>query len=135
MNRHIEAFLDPARQAGGAGSWIFLASLLKELHDFRGELASLLGPALEGYEAGQAAPRDGGLRLVERGAREAELGGSLGDRLPVFLDAAQHLVFDLHQVARVEELAFGKQVVGHGLRVRVEGARCSSCWCSSFSSY
>jgi hypothetical protein len=122
MHSHREAFLDSSGQVSGAQGWIVLARLSNELQDRRTQLARLFGPALEWDKTRQTTLRKGGLGLVERRPRETKLGGSFGDRLPVFLDAAHHLVLDLNQVAGIEELAGGKQVVGHGLGAWIYGA-------------
>ena len=58
--------------------------------------------------AGPAAGRQpvrfvGALRLIPRGPRDAEAGGGMAHRHTVLAHAAQHLVPDLDQVARVEE--------------------------------
>jgi hypothetical protein len=63
-------------------------------------------------------PRDTGLgkdrsRLIERGARKAKGGGGLTHGSPFDLDPAEHLVLDLGQIARVEELVAGEQGIGN----------------------
>ena len=62
-------------------------------------------------------------RGVVRGAGVAERRGGLGDRGAAGLDLAHHLVFDLHRVPGVEEVAGQELRVGHLLRVRVQAAR------------
>src|SRR4051794_20650352 len=64
----------------------------------------------------RAGPHDrllGSHPLVEDGTGEPERPSDLGDGGPLNANAAKHLVLDLHQVARVEELAAEEQGVGH----------------------
>src|SRR4029077_5212492 len=59
---------------------------------------------------------------IEDGTGEPERLSRLGDGGPLDANAAKHLVLDLHQVARVEELAAEEQGVGHLLGVGVQDA-------------
>jgi len=56
---------------------------------------------------------------VEGFPAEAELAACLGDGIFVDLMGAQHLVFDLRQVAGIEKLRL-EEVGAHGFGVRVE---------------
>ena len=64
----------------------------------------------------------GGGCLVVGGPGVPERRGGLGDRGTVGLDPPHHLVFDLHQVAGVEELAGQECLVADLLGMRVEAA-------------
>src|SRR5262249_60160210 len=60
--------------------------------------------------------------LIKRRSRDAEgLGGACHPRA-VDPDTAEHLVLDLHEIARIEEVAPAKGLVGDARRSRVERA-------------
>src|SRR5438093_291911 len=58
--------------------------------------------------------------LVEGNPREAEGGGRPGHRVPIGVDAAEHLVLDLDQVAGVEERVAAEERIADVLRAGVE---------------
>ena len=60
--------------------------------------------------------------MVEGRTREAEGSGARCDGDAVNPDAPEHLVLDLHDVARVEEVLPREGVVGDALGARVEAA-------------
>ena len=62
------------------------------------------------------------LRLVPGGAGDAEAGRGVAYRHVVLAHAAQHLVLDLEQIARVEERIRQEQLVAHRLGMRVQAA-------------
>ena len=83
--------------------------------------SSLCGPAAYGFlstSAGSPPRAKAGLRLVEGGPGHAERGGAPTDRMAVDPHAPHHLVLDLHQVARVEEVGGGEQRILDPLWVR-----------------
>ncbi len=60
--------------------------------------------------------------LIERRPRQPEGRGSIGHGRMVDLDAAKHLVSDLQQVVRIEEVVSLEQRIGDSVRMRVEHA-------------
>jgi hypothetical protein len=48
--------------------------------------------------------------------------GCLYHGTAVLLDAAQHLVLDLHEIVRIEESAVAEEGIRNSLRVRMSGA-------------
>src|SRR2546428_13035189 len=60
------------------------------------------------------------MSVIKRRPGEPKRSGSGRDRMSIFLDAAQHFVLDLNQISRIEELLADEQLLGHGLRARVE---------------
>ena len=87
-----------------------------------GEFVGTSGARSLRDQAGQAGAVVERLGLIENGTREPERLNDLGDGGPLNANAAEHLVLDLHQVARVEELAAQEHGVGHLLGVGVQGA-------------
>src|SRR5262249_31138900 len=79
---------------------------------FGRELVSLLGPSFVRDQRRQASLLESRLRLVKGGPREPEGGSRAAYWLPIALDAAQHLVLDLNQVAGIEKLVGQEQFVG-----------------------
>ena len=84
-------------------------------------LCARCGPRLVGTEPVEARALEGRLRLVERGAREAE-GAAWSHGLAVERHAAEHLVLDLHEIARVEEVVAREGGVSDALGTPVEAA-------------
>ena len=72
-----------------------------------------------GHQPGDPVRLERGRGLVERLAADPEARGDLGHRPSIDLVAANHLVLDLHAVARVEERMAHKGVVADGLGVRM----------------
>src|SRR5215203_246705 len=62
------------------------------------------------------------LGLIERRARQSESRSSFGDRCLVDLYTAKHLVLDLNQVLRIEEVAGLEERVRDSLGMRIEHA-------------
>lgn len=120
MHGDVEALSNSSGYVSSAQRGIIPERLPYELQNRRTELACLFGAALEWNETRQTTLRKRGLGLIERRPRETKIRRGFGNRLPIFLDAAQHLVLDLNQVAAVEKLAAREQIVGHRLRARVE---------------
>ena len=90
-------------------------------------------PALLRQQAGQAGLRKRGLRLIKGRTRKAEGLGGRGDGRAIDLDAAQHLVLDLHGIPSVEEGLLIEEGIPHGVRVRMQRAlgaqrRCFAVW-------
>lgn len=93
--------------------WFLGAHMLHERQDFGGELVGPFGaPALRN-ESRQALSSKIRLRFVKRRTRETEAGSDTADRRRFFPNAAQHFVFDLRQILRVEKALFEKQAVLH----------------------
>ena len=80
----------------------------------------LLGTALVRHQAGKAVLLEGRLRLVEGWPRKTEVRRRIRHGLAFGPHSAQHLVLDLDQIARIEEIVLEKQVVAHCFRVRVQ---------------
>ena len=120
MNLRAEAFLDPFHQVRQSNGRFFLAHLANECEDFLGEFVRLLGTALVGHQAGKTVVLEGRLCLIERRPRKAEVRGRIRHRLAFGPHPPQHFVFDLDQIARIEEIVLEKQLVAYGFRTRVE---------------
>src|SRR5262249_43432970 len=85
-----------------------------------GEFVGVTGSGSLRDQAGQAGAVVERLGLIEDGTGEPERLSHLGDGGPLDVNAAQHLVLDLYQVARVEELAAEEPGVGHLLGVGIQ---------------
>ena len=102
---------------------IGLQALLTEGEHLFGELVRSSWPRALGHERRQPALIERRLRGIERLAREPERISRARDLLALDAHAADHLVLDLHQIARVKELRRGERLIGDRLRSRVEAAR------------
>jgi len=97
------------------------AGLLEERQHFRGELMSAPRAGPSALERWYAAALEGFLGLVKDRAGEAEGPGRGGHGPLLLLDAAQHLVLDLHHVAAVEEGETAlEQLVSDALGMRMD---------------
>jgi hypothetical protein len=121
MHRRTEAFPNKPRQFRRPNGRFFLSHLRKEGHDFLGEFVRPLGTKLPWYQADQAVLLENRQRLMEGRSRKTETRRRSCYRLAIGLYPAQHLVFDLDQVARIEESVLDKQLVsdilGGGFKV------------------
>ncbi|MDI6773570.1 MAG: hypothetical protein QME77_13440 [bacterium] len=122
MDRDAESLLDQPYEVLEAQLRLPCERLPQRRHHIRRNLVGPPRSGLLGQQRRQASRRVGRLHLVVRRSRQAEARRAVADRLPVYADPAQHLVLDLHQVARVEELARGECLVGDLLRMRVQAA-------------
>ena len=96
--------------------------LLEIAEDFLGQFMSRLGPALARQQPFQALLRKLGLRLIDRGTRQTEVSGGLGQRTVVYLHRPQRFVFELEQVLRIEKGGWLKQWVAHLGGAGIKGA-------------
>ena len=125
VNRYAESLLDQADEGRCPDAAIARAELLDEVHHLTAELVSAARTALCGQEAGQSTLAEGCLRLIERRAGEAERAGHSRDRGTVHLDPADHLVLDLQEIPRVEEIRLTEDLVADAFRPGIEEAALS----------
>ena len=97
------------RRSGGqigraAGTGSPRPGLPGERHHLVGQLVRPPRPGPGRHQTGQAGRVHRGGRLIERRTGEPERGGRPAHRLPVHPDLPHHLVLDLHQIPRIEEL-------------------------------
>ena len=102
-----------------------LYSLEQDGHRFVVELVGPLWSALARQQPWQALALEQLLSDIEDRAGQTKGLGRLHHCTTLLLDAAQHLVLDLHQIVRIEECAVAKERIGHSLGVRVGGALCA----------
>lgn len=95
------------RRKGG----IFSESRQYEVHDLVGELVPTFRSTLFGHQPDESFVLKLLLRLIERGARKAERLRGARRGVLFHLDPAKHLVLDLDEVFRVEELELFEQRV------------------------
>jgi hypothetical protein len=122
MNLGAEAFLDAFHQIRQSNGWFLLAYLANECEDLLGELVRLLGTALVGHQAGKTIVLESRLCLIERRPGKAEVRGRIRHRLAFGPRPPEHFVFDLDQIARIEEIVLEKQWVAYRMGARVEGS-------------
>jgi hypothetical protein len=122
MDDEVELVSNQLRERGSSQQRITELVLDQEFDDGVGEFVRASGARALGDQAGQASTLVKPLGLVENRTREPERLNDLGDGGPLHANAAEHLVLDLHQVARIEELAVLEHGVDHPLRLRVQGA-------------
>jgi hypothetical protein len=88
-----------------------------------GDFVGAARSAFPGHQPRDPLLGEGGLRLIERRARDPECVGRPRHRLAVDVHAAEHFVPHLHEIPRVEKLVGREQRIAHGLRARMERAR------------
>ena len=97
---------------------------LGEVEDLLGALVVAPRPTGTWQQSGNPLLLEGLIGDIECLAADPESFGHVADRAALDPVAAQHLVFDLHAVARVEELVrAGEGFVAHALRIGMERAR------------
>jgi len=122
MDDQIEVLSNQLRERGGPEQRVTELVLEQEGDDELGELVGTAGAGPLGDQARQAGAVEERLGLIEDGTGEPERLSHLGDGGPLDANAAKHFVLDLHEVARVEELAATEQGVGYLLGVGVQDA-------------
>jgi len=100
---HSKAGLDALGQIPEAGHRLVQTHLLQKAQDLRAHLVPTARTWSLRHQRRQATSLQRRLGCVEHRAREAKAGRGVRDGVPVDLHPPQHLVFDLHQVARIEE--------------------------------
>ena len=119
MNHEAEVLPNQLQERRGSEQWVAKPVLEQEFDHEVGELVGLTRSGSLRDQARQAGAVIERLSLIEDGTGEPERQSNLGDRGSLDANTAKHLVLDLHEVARVEELAAEEQGVGHLLGVGV----------------
>lgn len=122
MNLDVEFLLREVAQLREVQRRLRFSHCEQELHHFRREFVAAPGTSLQRNQPRQPSLFEGGICLIERGARKPKFVGGLGNRPVVDMDLAEHLVLDLNDVVPVEEIAVLEQRMAHTLRARVEHA-------------
>jgi hypothetical protein len=117
VNGNTEAGADAFGQSGRPHGRIGVLFLTHEGHDSIVHFVSPARASLDRKQAWQAVPFEGGLRFVDRRPRKSEILCGAANGLMVDTHAPQHLVFDLDQIARVEESILLKEFVPNLLGV------------------
>jgi len=113
MDHEVEVLSNQLRERRGSERRVAKPVLEQESDHEVGELVGATGSGSLRDQARQAGAVVERLGLIEDGTGEPGRLSHRGDGGPVDANAAEHLVLDLHQVARVEELAVEEQGVGH----------------------
>lgn len=121
MDAQPELRLDNLSQPARARGALLLEVGLDEGHYPSVEFVPAFGTPLARQQPCQTLAGIGGLRLIVGGARDTEQGRGMGLGGALYPYQAQHLVFDLHQVAGVEERIGQEGGVLYPLGMRVEG--------------
>ena len=127
MDPHPEAIGDDLDEIGWPCRWIGFEVIAHEGDHLVGELVCTTRPGAGGNEPGQPAGIERSGRLVERGAGQAEGGGSATHGVALDSDPANHLVLDLDQIPGVEEVRGREAVVGDRFRVGVQASLGTQC--------
>jgi hypothetical protein len=118
----MEVLLHQLCQPSDAQRRLGCSLLHQKLHNLHVQFVAASWASLQRNQAGQPGLLEGGLRMIERGAREPEGLRRLRNRMVVDLDLPEHLVLHLDHVVGVEEVAVLKQRMAHILGTRVERA-------------
>ena len=120
MDRETEFGADRLSKRTG-GRWMLVHHLrLDERHHLGGELVRAAGSAPLRQQPGKPLLREGRLGLVVGRTGEAKELGRLGLLCSLGAHVAQHLVFDLHEIAGIEEAVRLEPGRLHPLRVSVQ---------------
>lgn len=122
MHGHTVLPLDVCDQFGNRQGWRCRAVLEHEVQNGRRKFVRSMRTTLAGNQPYQALLRNRLLGLIEHRPRKPEGRGCFGHGSVVDLHTTQHLVLDLQQVLRIEEVARLEQRIRDGLRVWVEDA-------------
>src|SRR5208282_3959524 len=122
MDDQVEVLSNQLRERGGSEQRVTELMLDQKVDNEFGELVGTAGAGSLRDQAREAGAVEERLGLIEDGTGEPERLSHLGDGGPLDANAAKHFVLDLHEVARVEELAAEEQGVGHLLGVGVQDA-------------
>ena len=106
MNLGAVTLLDQSSQLSGIYIGIFLLLIENKLEHFALEFYRALAASLSRKEGTEPQLFETQLNLIEAFAAEAELAARLRDRISVDSMGAQHLVFDLSAIPRIEEIHF-----------------------------
>ena len=98
---------------------------LEKVDDLLGKFGTLVGPWTTREDARETLSVEPLVNGIERGPREAEPRGRLGDGFSVDADPPQHLVLDLDEILRIEEVLPGEERVADLLRSTVQAAALS----------
>ena len=120
MNGDAEALGDEGNQLAASDRPVAGPVILDEGEDLGGDLVGAARSPALGNERLQASLAEGPVGAHAGRHRSAEPLGGFPERC--FFGTAHHLVADLQEVARIEELAVGEQGVDNLFRVRVEGS-------------
>ena len=122
MDHQAEALCDALNQALRIQVLPVGARLLDKAQHVGGDLVGSARPALARQQPHQTTVIEVALRFVEGWARYPEERGCLGNRLALATHTSKHLVSDLNEVARVEEITGDKSRILDVLRLRIGGA-------------
>jgi hypothetical protein len=112
--------LDLARQRSRVNLGILNLSPLDKTHDLRGELVRALRSAPTRQQSCKPLSIERCFSLIERWAGQSKKCGGVGFGGAILTHVTQHLVFDLHEILRVEEGAGLEPGGAHALGVAVE---------------
>jgi hypothetical protein len=99
-----EAIVNPSQQRRHGEGRLLDALRRHKGQDRVGDFVRPVRPAFAGHQTRQPPRLEGGLRLIERGPRDAERVGRARDRLALHLHPPQHFVLHLHEIPRIEEV-------------------------------
>lgn len=99
-----------------------LPPALHKVEHLIGTLVGSLGTAAAGNQSWQPLLLESRFSQIERLPAHSKALGYLADVLALQAMPAQHLVLDLHSIARIQELLALKGFVSDGLRVRMQSS-------------
>ena len=105
MHRETESRGDLVRQGPGGNGAVGAPTLVDQRHDRGRQFVRTFRAPRFGQQSGQALVGERGLGLVVGRTRQPKQRGGLGFGGPRESRVAQHLVLDLEQIARIEEVA------------------------------
>jgi hypothetical protein len=121
MHSQTERCLNPRRQGCRRDGRLAVALLTKEVRDTVGELVRTTWAGPTRNQTRQAMTLIQRLRLIHRWSRKAEYRRSRTEGHSLDAHAPQHLVLDLKEIVRIEELVSSEQgvlnVVGAGMEI------------------
>lgn len=134
MDREVELSFDLSGQRAGMNLRIPRLSLLNKAHNLCGELVCTLRATPARQQSCESLALKGHFSLIVRWAGHAEERGGLGLGGALVLHMTQHLVFDLHEVLRIEEDAGLEPSGPHSLGMAVEYPQSLQTFCFGIAS-
>ena len=122
MDIDVESLLDSLDKLLRSDGLVLPASFVDELHHFLVELVGSMGPSLLWDKSGEARLLEGLQCLVEGRARETKVRRAVSNGFLFDSNLPEHLVLDLNEIARVEELVCGEERVVDALGMGTQSA-------------
>jgi hypothetical protein len=122
MHVEPEPIVNPRQQRPHAERRVLRAQCRHKGHHRVVEFVGAAWPAFPRHQADDPPLLEGGLRLIERRARDRKRVGRARHGFALDVHLTEHFVLHLHEIPPIEKVVRGKQWILDGLRTRMERA-------------